>query len=391
MWLLFYKRIKTVGGAEVLLSQHYLWLKERNENVKVVCFETASPDRVLIDSSDLIVLQDRGVLKKIRSLIEILKANKAVRVICHSGYLELGIASLIAKVPYSIFVHQPTSMSFNEQDKFSLRFWGRYKKFAIKDDMFRKICEQRNELSILRCFYIELRTFVSQIILRRAKVLFVLSHYASREKLNIFGLKTVVLAGAISKENAKVIAERKDTYHKNDLINLVTVSRIDENKRIDILIKAVSRLIKRGFRVNLKIRGDGPSLDNLKKLASDYGIADSIEFLGFVPEIDIPLLYDGMDLFVTIDWADYRITTYEVLSKNRRVIVSDDTDADPELIKSGYLLTSAPRAGALSETIILALNKKVLWNNSELSEYLLSYSWPVYFESITKIVDVKNS
>ncbi len=391
MWLLFYKRIKTVGGAEVLLSQHYLWLKERNENVKVVCFETASPDRVLIDSSDLIVLQDRGVLKKIRSLIEILKANKAVRVICHSGYLELGIASLIAKVPYSIFVHQPTSMSFNEQDKFSLRFWGRYKKFAIKDDMFRKICEQRNELSILRCFYIELRTFVSQIILRRAKVLFVLSHYASREKLNIFGLKTVVLAGAISKENAKVIAERKDTYHKNDLINLVTVSRIDENKRIDILIKAVSRLIKRGFRVNLKIGGDGPSLDNLKKLASDYGIADSIEFLGFVPEIDIPLLYDGMDLFVTIDWADYRITTYEVLSKNRRVIVSDDTDADPELIKSGYLLTSAPRAGALSETIILALNKKVLWNNSELSEYLLSYSWPVYFESITKIVDVKNS
>ena len=391
MWLLFYKRIKTVGGAEVLFSQHYSWLKERNEKVKVVCFETANPDRVIIDPIDLIVLQGGGVLKKIQLLTELLKKHKEARVICHSGYLELGIASLLAKVPYSIFVHQPTTMSFNEQDKFSLRFWDRYKKFAHEDDMFRKICELRSQLSILQRFYIELRTFVSQVVLKRAKVLFVLSHYASREKLGIFGLKTVVLAGAITKESAEVTAERKDSYHKNDLINLVTVSRLDENKRIDILIKAVSKLIEDGFRVNLKIGGNGPSRDSLKTLASDYGITDSIEFLGFVPEIDIPLLYDGMDLFVTIDWADYRITTYEVLSKNRRVIVSDDTDADPELIKSGYLFTSAPRAEVLADTVLSALRTKVAWSKNELSEYLLAYTWSVYFEDITKSVEARDA
>lgn len=391
MWLLFYKRIKAVGGAEVLFSQHYSWLKEHNENVKVVCFETLNPDRVVIDPNDCIILKDGGTFKKVQLLAKMLKINKKTRVICHSGYLELGIACLIAKVPYSIFVHQPTTMSFNEQDKFSLRFWGRYKKFAREDDMFRRICALRNELSITQRVYIELRTFLSQIVLKRASVLFVLSHYASKEKLNIFGLKTVVLAGAISRESAHLSLERKASNQKNELINLVTVSRLDENKRIDILIEAVAKLIKKGFRVNLKIGGSGPSRNDLIKLASDYGITDSVEFLGFVPETDISLLYERMDLFVTIDWADYRITTYEVLSKNRRVIVSDDTDADPELIKSGYLLTSAPTAEALAATVLLALDTEVAWNRKQLSDYLLGYSWPVYFENITKRVEARDA
>ncbi len=91
-----------------------------------------------------------------------------------------------------------------------------------------------------------------------------------------------------------------------------------------------------------------------------------------------------MDLFVTIDWADYRITTYEVLAENRRVIVSDDTDADPDLLGSGYFFVSAPDGEALADTIERALNTPVVWDRVRLAKYLLNFTWPVYFDQIGK-------
>ncbi len=40
--VLFYKRLITLGGAEVLLGQHYAYLKACGEDVTVICFEAVS-------------------------------------------------------------------------------------------------------------------------------------------------------------------------------------------------------------------------------------------------------------------------------------------------------------------------------------------------------------
>ncbi len=89
-----------------------------------------------------------------------------------------------------------------------------------------------------------------------------------------------------------------------------------------------------------------------------------------------------MDLFTTIDWADYRITTYEVLAENRRVIVSDDTDLDTEILDSGYLFKSNPDPNSLSNTIEFALKNNPKWSKNKLSKYLEKYSWDNYFTNI---------
>ncbi len=386
--VLFYKRLVTTGGAEVLMGQHYAWVKAQGEDATVYCFEHAEVERIAIDPADLKVVPGGSTLAQIFGLARLLRGHAGDRVFCHSGPVEFGLAALLASgVRYGMFVHQPTTMSFNEYNKFAARYWPRYQAFARRDAMYDRLTAQRAGMSVLQRLYVELRAPVLQTAHRRAAALYVLSDYAVREKHEIFGLSAIFLAGAITTERVAALASKPDLRPLQDPIELVSVSRMDDNKRIEILIDAVTALRSRGRAVRLRLGGKGPATENLKAHAAKMGVSDAVEFLGFVPEEDIPALYAGMDLFVTIDWADYRITTYEVLAENRRVIVSDDTDADPDLLASGYLFSSSPQADALADCIEGALETPVTWNRVQLANYLTTFTWPVYFDRVTRTLD----
>jgi glycosyltransferase involved in cell wall biosynthesis len=389
--VLFYKRLVTLGGAEVLLGQHYAWLRSQGREVTVFCFEVTGLERIAIHPADLVVLPGRGAVAQTRALAAELRRRRGATVVCHSGYIELGVAAWMAGVEYGVFVHHPTTMSFNEQDKFATRFWSRYCAFARHEAMFDRLSAQRGALTLRRRAYIEARSLVSQAVLRRAQVLFVLSDYAVREKAAIFGLEAVALTGAITPARVGALAGKPELRPVSNPVELVSVSRIDENKRIDILIDAVALLRARGRDVRLKLGGRGPATADLRAKAERLGLADAVTFLGYVPEADIPALYAGMDLFVTIDWADYRITTYEVLAENRRVIVSDDTDTDPTLLASGYLFAAAPDVSALADTIERALASPVAWDRERLAAYLTDFTWPVYFGRVTRALEAPDA
>jgi glycosyltransferase involved in cell wall biosynthesis len=384
--VLFYKRLVMLGGAEVLMGQHYAWLKAQGEDVTVLSFEVADVDRVALDPTDLVVVKGAGVLAQTCALVAALKKSRGSTVICHSGYLELGVAAWLAGVDFSIFVHQPTTMSFNEQDKFAARLWPRYQAFARHDAMYDQLCAQRARQSLPRRLYIEARSFLSQAVLRRARARFVLSNYAVHEKRQIFGWVATFLAGAITPERVSALAGKSDLKPVGKTIELVSVSRLDKNKRIEILIDAVAELRARGRAVRLRLGGKGPATKYLKAHAAKLGVADAVEFLGFIPEDEIPGLYASMDLFASIDWADFRITTYEVLAENRRVIVSDDTDVAPDLLASGYLFAAAPEAEVLADCIERALQTPVTWGRARLAEYLSTFTWPVYFDRIAQAI-----
>jgi len=232
-----------------------------------------------------------------------------------------------------------------------------------------------------------LRTIILQLIYKNAYKIFVLSKYAVEEKYKIFGLKAFDLKGAITKKRIDNIINKTDIKKTGSSIELVTISRLDKNKRIEIIIKAVNQLIKKGYKVNLKIGGKGPAENHLKNLVLELGLNENITFLGFVEEKDLDQIYRDMDIFTTIDWADYRITTYEVLSENRRVIVSDDTDLDPQLLNSGYLFQSKPDFDCLAKTIEYAINHKINWNKEKLSRYLEQFTWERYFKQITFLMN----
>ena len=380
--LLFYKNFKSYGGAEVLFFRHYEWLKKRGEKVYVVCFEYKQINDLIIDSDDLKIIKGKTNISKIINLIIVLLKYRCRYMFCHSGPLEFGVAAILSRLNFSIFLHQPTCMSFNELNKFSIFFWHRYCNFVKKDKMFFQIKKIKSNLNLLEIIYIEIRTFILQLIYKYADSIFVLSKFAVKEKMKIFGLRAIALKGAVTKESVLNLVNKSNKIISNDLIELVSISRLDINKRIEVIIKAVHLLIKKGFNIRLRIGGKGPAEIYLKKLVSKLKLENNIEFLGFVKNKDLENIYKTMDLFTTIDWADYRITTYEVLAENRRVIVSDDTDLDTEILDSGYLFKSNPDPNSLSNTIEFALKNNPKWSKNKLSKYLEKYSWDNYFTNI---------
>jgi hypothetical protein len=80
---------------------------------------------------------------------------------------------------------------------------------------------------------------------------------------------------------------------------LLHVGRIAPEKNTEEVIRAFA-LIKRELpRARLTVVGDGPVLIDLKREASELGIADSVQFTGYLARKELPQIYAEHDLFIT--------------------------------------------------------------------------------------------
>nr|WP_254230370.1 glycosyltransferase [Vibrio coralliilyticus] len=246
-------------------------------------------------------------------------------------------------------------------------------------------------MSLIEKIYINARAFFSILSIKKSEHNFVLSNYAKNEKNILFGIDSNVLCGALNEstfhyEPKKDFSEYSCYKHK-----LLSIARLDENKRLDELLAAFSDFIKIEPESILLIGGRGPELENLQKQTQDLGIEKNVDFLGFIPEEELFDWYSMADLFVSIDWADYRITMYEALVMNTKVVLSDETDADPFLCDSKYLYTTKPDKLSTLPTLSLALKEKPTISKSELKKYLKKYTWLNYCKEISRILDKSNA
>jgi len=76
---------------------------------------------------------------------------------------------------------------------------------------------------------------------------------------------------------------------------LLTVSRLDQRKGHDVVLRALRRLPE---NVIYLIAGRGREEQQLRKLAAELGVVDRVRFLGFVPDEDLPTVYNLCDVFV---------------------------------------------------------------------------------------------
>lgn len=88
------------------------------------------------------------------------------------------------------------------------------------------------------------------------------------------------------------------------------VSRLIPYKRIDLAIEAANRL-----KLPLKIGGRGRDMERLKALAGD-----TVEFLGYVPDADLPALMAKCKAFIFPGLEDFGITPVQAAAAGRPVI-----------------------------------------------------------------------
>lgn len=99
---------------------------------------------------------------------------------------------------------------------------------------------------------------------------------------------------------------------------LLTVGRLIEYKGIQHVIRALPNLPE----YQLRVAGDGPYRDALEACARAAGVADRVEFLGYVPDSELAQQYASADVFVSMSSVEAAgITVGEALAAGTPAVV----------------------------------------------------------------------
>jgi glycosyltransferase involved in cell wall biosynthesis len=389
--VLFYKNLDAPGGAERLLLNEYFEFKKLGCEVNIVSFKISGDEIFSNDIAikDRIILGGSSWVGSMLSFISYVKNNKNAMYLCASGNMEMYIASLIVDYKYSLHIHHPSFMSFTETDKYSI-FQKKHFEGMLKSNFgamrFKKI---NDDMSFFKKSYINLRAILSIKAIKASENNFVLSKYAQNEKKILFGIDSHVFCGALNNDVFEYKNKKDFSEYDKYKYKILTVARLDENKRLDELIKAFGKYLKIESSAILFIGGNGPELDNLKRIVNELNIENNVKFLGFIPENELFDWYGMADLFASIDWADYRITMYEALAMNTKVLLSNETDADEFLLDSKYLYITQPDVESTKNMLIKSLEENANISFDELKEYLVNFTWNNYCKKLISVLDKK--
>lgn len=89
---------------------------------------------------------------------------------------------------------------------------------------------------------------------------------------------------------------RKTDYRRKNAI--LSVCRLGYEKKIDIVLRAFSLVIKLHPNVKLTVVGDGPARKSLIELAKTLGLEENVSFPGTVQRSDLQKYFDRHDFFV---------------------------------------------------------------------------------------------
>jgi len=78
---------------------------------------------------------------------------------------------------------------------------------------------------------------------------------------------------------------------------LLTVARLDPRKGHDTILEALPSLLDSYPSLTYVVAGDGQQRPDLETLAATVGVEDAVEFLGYVPDDELPSLYNAADVF----------------------------------------------------------------------------------------------
>ena len=81
---------------------------------------------------------------------------------------------------------------------------------------------------------------------------------------------------------------------------ILTVARLDWHKGFDTVIKALPAVRAAHPNVRYAIAGVGECRPYLERLVAELQLGDAVRFLGFVPEVDLPELYNAVDVFALV-------------------------------------------------------------------------------------------
>jgi glycosyltransferase involved in cell wall biosynthesis len=129
-------------------------------------------------------------------------------------------------------------------------------------------------------------------------------------------------------------ADRYRRDDESDPPNVLFVGRMDQEKRVDELIRAFAAL-PTGLPAGLDLVGDGPERGAWTALVDELGVADRVRFHGFVPEDELVAAYARAAVFCMPGIAELQsLVTLEAMASATPVVAADAM-ALPHLVRPG--------------------------------------------------------
>ena len=108
--------------------------------------------------------------------------------------------------------------------------------------------------------------------------------------------RITVLAPGIDLERFR--PARRDERPADRPLEILSVSRLVEEKGVEDLVIAAGLLRRRGIEVRVRLIGAGPLTARLPAIAERMGVADAIDLAGTLSYAELPAAYRAADVFV---------------------------------------------------------------------------------------------
>jgi len=134
----------------------------------------------------------------------------------------------------------------------------------------------------------------------------------------------------------------------------LSVGRLEGNKRVDLIIRAMSHVDRRW---RLVVVGEGPLRQDLETIASRAGVADRVSFSGNVDDAALARLYAGAAAIVFPPYdEDYGYITLEAFLAHKPIVTTTDAGGPLEFVTDGVTgLVAAPDPESLGAAMSKAV------------------------------------
>ena len=139
---------------------------------------------------------------------------------------------------------------------------------------------------------------------------------------------------------------------------LVCAASLVQQKRVDILLEALSRVIKRHHLCRCLILGDGPLRESLSRLTESLGLVSSVTFVGHVKDVR-PFLEIASMFVLSSDKEGLPLALLEAMASGLPCIVTDAGGNREAVIHENTGLVVPPRSpNMMADAIVRLLGNK---------------------------------
>lgn len=154
---------------------------------------------------------------------------------------------------------------------------------------------------------------VGDWVFKQADEVIAVSEWEREQLHDDFGVDTTVIPNGLDVgrfANAEP-EERERPY-------VLCVGRLEEYKGIQYVIRALPELPD----YNLVVAGSGHYREELEEISEEIGVADRVDFVGYVDDDRLPRLYVGAEVYVTLsEFEAYGMTVGEAIAAGTPCVV----------------------------------------------------------------------